>query len=100
MIILNTTFYIHESIEASFHQWLDEEYIPSALSNGLCEPVVSRLLIEPQEGMSGYAVQLSSEEMAGAQSWHDDKGASLRGKLSGQFGEKMLFFTTYMERLR
>lgn len=100
MIILNTTFYIHESIDEFFHQWLDQEYLPSAISNGLSEPVVSRLLIEPQEGMTGYAVQLSSEEMAGAQSWHDDAAAMLRGKMSGRFGEKMLFFTTYMERLR
>lgn len=100
MIILNTTFYIHESIDEKFHQWLDQEYIPSALSSGLAEPVVSRLLIEPQEGMTGYAVQISSESIENAQSWHDDKAASLRGKLSAQFGEKMLFFTTYMERLR
>lgn len=100
MIILNTTFYVHESIGEQFRQWIEQEYIPSALNESLSEPVVARLLMEPQEGMSGYAIQFVSETIAQAQKWHDDKAATLRGLLSGKYGEKILFFTTYMERLR
>jgi len=99
MIIINTTFYVHESIAGQFVQWIKDEYIPSALEAGLKEPVVARLMMEPQEGMSGYAVQFASDEIAGAQLWHDDKAAALRGVLSGRYGDRILFFTTYMERL-
>ncbi|MDE5668857.1 MAG: DUF4286 family protein [Duncaniella sp.] len=99
MIILNTTFYVHESIDSLFHQWLNHEYIPSAMKAGLSEPSVARLLMEPQEGMSGYAVQFVSGSVESAQTWHDNEAASLRGLLSGKHGERILFFTTYMERL-
>ena len=99
MIILNTTFYVHESIDSQFHQWISQEYIPSALKAGLSTPTVARLLMEPQEGMSGYAVQLVSESIIPAQTWHDNEAASLRGLLSGKYGERILFFTTYMEQL-
>ena len=47
MIILNTTFYVHESIDRLFHQWLQQEYLPSAMKAGLGEPSVARLLMEP-----------------------------------------------------
>lgn len=99
MIIINTTFYVHESIDSLFHQWLNHEYIPSAMKAGLSEPSVARLLMEPQEGMSGYAVQFVSGSVESAQTWHDNEAASLRGLLSGKHGERILFFTTYMERL-
>lgn len=99
MIILNTTFYVHESIDRLFHQWLQQEYLPSAMKAGLGEPSVARLLMEPQEGMSGYAVQFVSESIESAQTWHDNEAASLRGLLSEKHGERILFFTTYMERL-
>jgi len=100
MIIVNTTFYVHESIGCQFLQWVKHIYIPSALSESLTAPSVAKLLMEPQEGMSGYAVQFMSEDIKPAQTWHDEKAAALRGMLSEKYGEKILFFTTYMERLQ
>lgn len=100
MIILNTTFYIHESIDGEFRRWIECEYFPSALEHGGLEhPVMAKILMEPQEGMNGYAVQCQAPDIAGAQQWHDAHAASLRDSLSAKFGEKVLFFTTYMEQI-
>ena len=99
MIILNTTFYVHESIDSLFLNWVRQEYIPSALEHGLTEPTVAHLLMGPQDGMSGYAVQVVSDSISHAQSWHDEEAATLRDTVRGKHGEKILFFTTYMERL-
>ena len=100
MIILNTTFYIHESIDGEFRRWIECEYFPSAREKGGLEhPVMAKILMEPQEGMNGYAVQCQAPDVARAQQWHDAHAASLRDALSAKFGEKVLFFTTYMEQI-
>lgn len=100
MIILNTTYYVHSSVDSEFRRWVRDEYFPSALSNhGLSSPVFAALLVEPQEGMAGYAVQLSASTRPDAESWHDGPAASLRADLSSRFGQKVLFFTTYMETI-
>ncbi|MDE6066088.1 MAG: DUF4286 family protein [Duncaniella sp.] len=100
MIILNTTFYVHESIDGEFRRWIECEYFPSASAHGgLEQPVMAKILMEPQEGMNGYAVQCLAPDIAKAQSWHDSHAAELRGALSAKFGQKVLFFTTYMERI-
>lgn len=100
MIILNTTYYIHSSVDAEFRRWVRDEYFPSALSQcGLQSPVFATLLIEPQEGMAGYAVQLSATSREVATNWHDGPAAALRSQLSSRFGQKVLFFTTYMETI-
>ena len=53
----------------------------------------------PQEGMAGYAVQLSATSREVAANWHDGPAAALRSQLSSRFGQKVLFFTTYMETI-
>ena len=100
MIILNTTFYIHQSIDGEFRRWIEREYFPSASRHGGLEnPVMAKLLMEPQEGMNGYAVQCLAPDVARARQWHDSHAADLRGALSAKFGDKVLFFTTYMEQI-
>lgn len=100
MIILNTTFYVHLSVDVQFRQWVTEEYFPSALAEGkLSDPGIARILGDPQDGMSGYAVQLMAEDIDSARYWHDNHAAGLRGQLGEKFGQKVLFFTTYMEKL-
>lgn len=100
MIILNTTFYIHESIDGEFRRWIECEYFPSASEyGGLRNPVMAKLLMEPQEDRNGYAVQCLAPDVAKAQLWHDTYAAELRDALSAKFGEKVLFFTTYMEQI-
>lgn len=100
MILLNTTFYVHYSVDLEFHKWVKEIYFPSALSaKGISSPVFARLMLEPQEGMTGYAVQLSVSSRDVGEEWHDGVAASLREDLLKEFSTKVLFFTTYMEVL-
>ncbi len=100
MILINTTFYVEGSVETEFLRWVRDTYLPSATAlDGFCSPALARLMLEPQDGMSGYAVQISAKDAESAAAWHDDEGARLRGELSARFGQKVLFFTTYMEQL-
>lgn len=52
-----------------------------------------------QEGYESFAVQLSASTEDVAVEWHDGEAAALRGLLNEKYGEKILFFTTYMESL-
>lgn len=98
MVLLNTTFYIHHSIQEHFIRFLKDTYLPSALGvAGISTPVLTRLLLEPQDGMDGFALQLSADSCDIAAAWHDGESTQLRQNLINEFGEKVLFFTTYME---
>ena len=100
MIVINTTFYVEGSVETEFLRWVRADYLPSATSQpGFCTPSMARLMLEPQDGMTGYAVQICAADHEAASAWHDSEGASLRGELSARFGQRVLFFTTYMEQL-
>ncbi len=100
MIIFNTTFHVHESVVDSFKEWVRNVYFQHALQiAGLSSPVFARILIEVQEGYESFAVQLSASTEDVAVEWHDGEAAALRGLLNEKYGEKILFFTTYMESL-
>lgn len=100
MTILNTTFHIHVSISDEFLRWVRETYFPSALKSGLLtDPVLARLLIQVQEDAEGYAVQLKATSSEDAAKWHDGEGDRLRRELTARFGQRLVFFTTYMEEL-
>lgn len=100
MIIINTTFHVHRSIEDDFCRWVRVKYIPNALSSGLLSvPCFSRIMLEVQEDCSSFAVSFKARTMDDAAKWHDGEGGVLRQSLHQQFGEKALFFSTYMDEL-
>lgn len=100
MTILNTTFHVHISIADDFLHWVREVYFPAAINSGLLsEPVLARILIQVQEDAEGYAVQLKAADVDTAARWHDSEGDRLRRELTARFGERLVFFTTYMEEL-
>ena len=100
MILINTTFYVEASVEAPFLVWVREHYFPCALDDDtFARPFFARLMLEPQEGMTGYAVQICAPTHEAAVAWHDGAAAELRGDLSSRFGQRILFFTTYMEEI-
>lgn len=100
MIIFNTTFHVHESAADSFKEWVRIKYIPLAINTeGIMSPDFARILIEVQERFESFAVQFKAQSLDVAVEWHDGIGADLRKELSDKFGEKILFFTTYMESL-
>ncbi|MCM1356635.1 MAG: DUF4286 family protein [Staphylococcus sp.] len=100
MIILNTSFHVHVSLDEKFKSWVREVYIPSAMSSQLlASPRFAAILIEVQEDCVSYAVSFEAATAEDAVSWHDGEGAELRDGLRKMFGEGVVFFTTYMESL-
>ncbi len=100
MIILNTSFHVHVSLDSRFRQWVKAEYIKSALESGLLtSPRFASIMIEVQEDCVSYAVSFEAETVEKAVEWHDGEGAAIRGELHKKFGEGVVFFTTYMEEL-
>ena len=100
MIILNTSFHVHVSLDEQFKAWVRNIYIPEALASGkLASPRFAALLIEVQEDCVSYAVSFEAATAEDAVKWHDNAGARLRAILHQSFGEGVVFFTTYMENL-
>ncbi len=97
MILLNTTFYIHPSIENDFLSWMKTVYVPSALLAGLSDPELCLLLVEAGEDVSGYALHLRAGDLSEAEAWHDGAGGDVRSGFMSRYGEKALSFSTYME---
>lgn len=101
MTIINTTFHVEKSVQNRFCEWVRKTYVPEALSSGiLSDPCFSRILIEVQEDCLSFAVSFKIRSVEQAVEWHDGHGAGLRRDLHSKFGDRVLFFTTYMEQLQ
>lgn len=98
MIIFNTTFHVHEFVVEPFKKWIKDVYIPAALlTDGISSPEFARILIDVQEEYASFAMQFKADSHETAVEWHDGKAAALRSELMSRFGDRVLFFTTYME---
>lgn len=100
MHLINTTFCVDRTINASFRQWLDKVYINAALSTPfLSQPMLTRVLGQEDPDADTYALHLKATTLEEARRWHDDTAALLRQDMTSRFGRKVLFFTTYLEIL-
>lgn len=97
MILLNTTFHVHRSIDNLFVEWVKQIYIPTAQSAGLSNVLFSRILTNTDPEGTSYAVQLHATDKDKATFWHDTDAARLKEELATRWGERVLYFTTYME---
>lgn len=100
MIILNTTFVIHAPLEKEFLQWVSQTYLVSAKASGVFgNPTVARVLTRIEPETESIAVQLPAASQEQAARWHDETAALLRDDLHARWGDRMMFFTTFMEVL-
>lgn len=100
MIILNTTFVIHAPLECEFLQWVRQVYLPSAYAAGVFgSPTVARVLTRIEPDTESIAVQLTAADQKEAARWHDETASLLRDDLHARWGDRMMFFTTFMEVL-
>jgi len=100
MVILNTTFVTHESVRNDFLRWLREVYLVSARSSGFFgSPTVARVLTRLEPDTESIAVQLPANSLDDARRWHDETAAILRDDMHARWGERLMFFSTYMELL-
>ncbi len=96
--LVNTTFFVTDSLKEQLIGWLRENYIPSLC---LCpvhsETLLSEIMTKAQEGATGLALQHRSSDSDMTQKWMNDEGARLLKQLSSTFGENVMYFTTYMQ---
>ena len=98
MIILNTTFVIHAPLETEFLQWVRRVYLPSAQAAGVFgAPTVARVLTRIEPDTESIAVQLPAGSRDEAARRHVATAALLRDDLHARWGDRMMFFTTFME---
>ena len=100
MIVINTTFHLPCPLRHEFIKWLKEHYVPKALESGtVTGPSILRVLggsAEDPEGMN-IACQLKAATLHEAHRWHDTEGAEIRRDMHERWGQKVLFFSTYLE---
>ena len=100
MTLLNTTFVIHAPLETDFLEWVRRVYLRSAESAGIFgTPTIARVLTRIEPDTESFAVQLPAASHGDAQRWHDETAALLRNDLQARWGDRMMYFTTYMEVL-
>lgn len=98
MILLNTTFHVHKSVDALFLKWVKEIYLPVAKESGLfSNPLFTRIMMQVDPEATSYAVQLHAHSHSEAKAWHDDMAAKLKDALAREVGERILHFSTYMD---
>ena len=99
MIIVNTTFHIHRSIEQEMLKWIRRAYAGSAIRAGANEQyLLTRILAGDQdtEGES-YALHLTFPTLEAASKWDKGVGESLARIMTERWGAKALSFRTYLE---
>lgn len=98
MYILNTTFHVDNRVRRDFLDWARKVYMPAAIDTGLFGSArLLRVLTDTDpEGVS-FALQMDCESISEARRWHDETATLLRDDMSQRWGDKVLFFTTYLK---
>jgi hypothetical protein len=98
MVIINTTFHVEKSVEQQFLSWINQIYKTKAIETGLfSNPVLAKVLADVDPNAEAYAFQMKAEALDKAQNWHDQDATALRQDMFNRWGEKVLFFTTYLD---
>lgn len=96
MIIVNTTFYVDETLEERFLSWIRRSYAPAC---PLTDLSVARILINVEEGMSAFAVRMHAQDINEATAWTEGEAPLLLAPVTAEFGERLLHFITLMESI-
>ena len=100
MIILNTTFFAEEALAPELLAWLRNVYVKSVEAAGLFSDVELVRVLEPSEpGAVSFACRCACASLDVARSWHDSSAVLVKDEMRRMWGERALWFTTYMERI-
>jgi len=100
MVIVNTTFHVHKPLADEFIRWVKEEYAPCAAREDMVAPRLTEIFDGVDPEATSYAFSVTTRNIDEARKWHEGEAASaLRSRLSERYGERILFFTTYMKSL-
>ena len=97
MILYNITVIIEEAIEAEWLTWINQEFIPNALSSNL---LVSNRLLKvidsPNEGIT-YCLQFISDSIENYLEFTNTYSNNLLSTHTRQFENRSVLFSTAME---
>lgn len=100
MTILNTTFIIERNLETEFTEWLRNVYVPAASASGTFASSRLARVISNEDPMAvSIACELKAESLSEAVKWHDVTAALLRDDMNARWGERALFFSTYLKEI-
>ena len=97
MILYNITVIIDEGIETEWLKWINETFIPEALSsNLLVSSRVLKVLDSPNEGIT-YCLQFISDSIENYNEFKDIHAPALLNSHALKFENQFVFFSTIME---
>lgn len=100
MIILNTTFAMHECLVKSFTEFIRQIYLPAVLAEGILRaPRAMRVLSQQGDGIASLALQLEASDMTTLEAYLEARGAQDTELITTHWGDQVVGFTTLMERI-
>lgn len=97
MLLYNTTFSISPDKEKEFLQWLQEEFVASAVADGqyFRDPELFRIQSAVADGSVNYALHLRASSPEEIETWYEDHGSRLHSYILEHWqGDVMAFSTT------
>ena len=101
MIIYNVTLSINPKIESSVLAWLRETHIPEVIATGLFQSNNMFKVIESytERSHNSYAIQYTLESLEKFNDYASNHAAELQSKTKLKFGENVLAFRTFLEKI-
>ena len=97
MILYNITVILDEGIEPEWLTWINQDFIPQALSsNLLVSNRILKVLDSPNEGVT-YCLQFIADNLQNYNEFKDNHAASLLDSHTVKFKNQSVFFSTIME---
>lgn len=97
-MIVNTTFVVDRDIAEAWLTWLRMAYIAEATAyGGMTSPQLARIVAPEAAGEAdSYALQMRTSD---ADRWLTSLQPDLLQRMAGQWGKRVLHFTTLMEEV-
>lgn len=100
MIILNTTFAMHECMVERFTDFLKHTYLPPIVADGrLTAPRLMRIMNQQGDGVASLALQLESLDMPTLEGYLETRASHDAELITTHWGDQVVGFTTLMERI-
>ena len=100
MIVYNTTYHAHTSVNDDFLDWLRREYIPAATRDGrLTEPRLTVVLNAEADDGTNYSLQFRARSLDTLRAWYESGGDDLVVAMSQRFGHRVAGFSTLLEEM-
>ena len=98
MIIYNTTYHVHNSVDAQFREFIKTGFVPRAIESGVLSSPRLALIMARQEGDEGlsYSLQFNAATLDELQEWYHTTGTELLDEITRRFNTSVMGFSTLM----